>query len=148
MKNQTVEHLTLDNFVSTTSLESLTKGYLLNCKTENEFPKTVSDYDMVLHKFIWYYHQNDLPEIHKLNSFHIRHFLWYLGSETYLWNSTSPTAKKKVDQTTVNDYFRTLRTLFAWLEREELIMENSTFPRIMGQLLSESSRYNQHVPWV
>jgi site-specific recombinase XerD len=124
VNNQLGEHLTLENLVSTTSLESLVKGYILNCKTENKSPKTVSDYEMVLRNFIWYCHQNDFPEINKLNSFHIRHFLWYLGSETHRWNSTSPAAKKKVSQATLNDYFRTLRTFFSWLEREELIMEN------------------------
>jgi site-specific recombinase XerD len=79
---------------------------------------------MVLRNFIWYCHQNDFPEIHKLNSFHIRHFLWYLGSETNRWNSTNPGAMKKVSQATLHDYFKTLRTFFSWLEREELIIEN------------------------
>jgi len=124
MQNQAVEHLTLENLVSTTSLESLVKGYLLNCKTENKSPKTILIYRLVLRNFVWYCHQNDFPEIHKLNSLHIRHFIWYLGSETHRWNSTSPAANKPVTSTTVNDYFRTLRTFFTWLEREELILEN------------------------
>ena len=123
MQNQAVEHLTLENLVSTTSLESLVKGYLLNCKTENKSPKTILIYRLVLRNFVWYCHQNDFPEIHKLNSLHIRHFIWYLGSETHRWNSTSPAANKPVTSTTVNDYFRTLRTFFTWLEREELILK-------------------------
>jgi len=38
----------LESLVSTTSLESLIKGYLLNCKTENKSPKTIAAYQMVL----------------------------------------------------------------------------------------------------
>ncbi len=124
MKKQAVDSLLLESLVSTTSLESLGKGYILNCKAEGKSPKTISGYEMALRNFIWYCCQEDFPEIQKLTAVHIRHFLWYLASEPHRWNSTCPTAKRQVSSTTVNGYFRALRTFFNWLEREELVIEN------------------------
>ena len=79
---------------------------------------------MVLRNLIWYCKQQCFPEIQKLTAVHVRHFLWYLASEPNRWDSTSPAAKKQVTSTTVNGYFRALRTFFNWLEREELVIEN------------------------
>jgi len=124
MAKQVVDNLLLESLISTTSLESLAKGYILNCKTENKSPKTISGYEMVLRNFAWYCKENNFPQVQKLTAVHIRYFLWYLGSESHRWKSTSPTAKRTASQTTVNGYFRALRTFFNWLEREELIIEN------------------------
>lgn len=124
MEKQGVESLLLQSLVSTTSLESLAKGYILNCKTEGKSPKTISGYEMALRNFNWYCKEQDFPEVQKLTAVHVRHFLWYLASESHRWNSTSPAANRQASSTTVNDYFRALRTFFNWLEREELIIEN------------------------
>ncbi len=124
MEKQAVDYLLLESLISATSLESLVKGYLLNCKTEGKTAKTISVYEMMLRNFIWYCQQNNFPQVQKLTAIHVRHFLWYLGSETHRWNSTSPAAKRTASQTTVNGYFRALRTFFNWLESEELIIDN------------------------
>ncbi len=124
MTKQVVDNLLFQSLVNTTSLESLSKGYLLQCRTENKSPKTISGYEMVLRNFIWYCKQNHFPEVQHLTAIHIRHFLWYLGSESHRWNSTSPSAKRIVNSATTATYFRRLRTFFNWLEREELIIEN------------------------
>ena len=124
MEKQVVDSLLIQSLVSTTSLESLARGYILNCRTEGKSPKTISGYEMALRNFIWYCKQQDFPEVQKLTAVHVRHFLWYLASEPHRWNSTSPPANKQVTSTTVNGYFRALRTFFNWLEREELIIEN------------------------
>ena len=124
MKRQAVDNLLLESLVSTTSLESLTRGYIVNCKCEGKSPKTLSGYEMILNNFVWFCRQNDYPEVQKLTAVHIRHFLWYLASESHRWNSSSPAAKKPASQTTVNGYYRALRTFFNWLQREELILEN------------------------
>jgi len=124
MEKQAVESLLLQSLVSTTSLESLAKGYILNCKTESKSPKTISGYEMVLRNLAWYCRQQGFPEVQKITAVHVRHFLWYLASEPCRWNSTSPAAKRQVTSTTVNGYFRALRTFFDWLEREELVIEN------------------------
>jgi hypothetical protein len=44
MQNQAVDNLLLESLVSTTSLESLAKGYILNCETEGKSPKTIARY--------------------------------------------------------------------------------------------------------
>jgi site-specific recombinase XerD len=124
MKNQAGDYLLLESLVLTTSLDSLIKGYLLNCKTENKSPKTISGYEMALRNFSWYCKEQNFPEVQKLTAVHVRHFLWYLASEPHRWNSTSPAAKRQVSSTTVNGYFRALRTFFGWLEREQLVIEN------------------------
>jgi site-specific recombinase XerD len=124
MQNQAVDNLLFQSLVTTTSLESLSKGYLLQCRTENKSPKTISGYEMVLRNFIWYCNQQNYPQVQKLTSVHVKHFFWYLASEPHRWNSTSPTANKEVNSTTTATYFRRLRTFFNWLEREELIIEN------------------------
>ncbi len=124
MVKQVVDNILFQSLVTVTSLESLVKGYLLNCRTENKSPKTISGYEMVLKNFIWYCKQNNFPEVQHLTAIHIRYFLMYLSSEPHRWNSTSPSAKRLVNSTTTNTYFRRLRTFFNWLVREELILEN------------------------
>ncbi|MDO9333611.1 MAG: tyrosine-type recombinase/integrase [Dehalococcoidales bacterium] len=124
MQKQPVEYLLLESLVSTTSLESLAKGYILNCKIEGKSSNTIAGYEILLRNFIWYCHQNEFPQIQRLTAVHIRHFFWYLSSETHRWNSTSPAAKRPASPTTVNGYFRALHTFFNWLEQEELIPEN------------------------
>jgi site-specific recombinase XerD len=101
MGNQAVGHLTLDNFAAINSLESLVKGYILSCRCEGKSPKTVTVYGDVL-----------------------RNFLWYLASQPNRWGSNNEAAQRPASQATVNHYYRTLRTFFNWLQREELIIDN------------------------
>jgi len=129
MTNQAVEYLLTDNLVNTSDLESLIKGYLLNCRSQNLAPHTIDGYKMFLRNFTWYCRQNNFPAPPKITTAHMQSFLWYLGSEPHQWNSTSPAAKRMVSSTTVNDYFRALRTFFNWLEKEELL-SNNPFKRL------------------
>jgi len=62
MENQVVDRLIIENLVPTTSLESLAKGYVLNCKVEGKSPKTIAIYEAVLKNFSWYCHQDNFPE--------------------------------------------------------------------------------------
>jgi site-specific recombinase XerD len=78
----------------------------------------------LLSNFIWYCHQNDSLQVQRLTAVRIRHFFWYLSTETHHWNSSSSTTKRLASPTTINGYFRTLCTFFNWLEREDLIVEN------------------------
>jgi hypothetical protein len=60
MQKQAVDHLTLENLVSTTSLESLVHGYILNYRCEGKSPKILNIYEIVLRNFVWYHrHTND-----------------------------------------------------------------------------------------
>jgi len=125
MKKQAGDYLLIENLVPTTDLESLVKGYVLNCRCEGKTAMTIATYDMVLRNFIWYCHRNLFPsEPHKLSAVHVRQFLWYLVSEPNRWDGKSPRAKKPASRTTAHDYYRALRTFFNWLEREGLVHEN------------------------
>lgn len=66
MQNQAVDHSLLDTLLITTSLDSLVKGYLLNCTTEAKSRKTISSYEMVLKNFMWYCKQNNFPQVQHL----------------------------------------------------------------------------------
>ena len=148
MKKQAADSLLLESLVSTTSPESLAKGYIRNCKTEAESPKTVSGYEMALRNFIWYYKQNDFPEIQRLTAVDNRHFLWYLASESHRWDSTGPAAKRQATSTTVNGYFRALRTFFNWLELEEERQINKDKPAYTEEECRERLNYYlSHIPY-
>lgn len=125
MEKLTVGDLTLENLVSTTSLKSLTKGYILNCRCEGKSPSTIAIYGTVLKNFVWFCERNNYPEQPQgLTPGHIREFLWYLTSEPNRWGANVPSAKKPASQTTVNDYYRALHSFFSWLQREELIVDS------------------------
>ena len=95
MEKQVVDRLTIETLIPTTDTESLAKGYILNCKSEGKSPKTIAIYEIVLKNFIWYCKQNNFPEAQQLTSVHIRHFLWYLSSETNRWGSNNPAARQQ-----------------------------------------------------
>ena len=90
MVKQAVDNILFESLVSTTSLESLAKGYILNCKTEGKSPKTISGYEMVLRNFIWYCNQHNYHKIQNLKSIHVNHFLTYLATEQNRWNWSEP----------------------------------------------------------
>jgi site-specific recombinase XerD len=125
MQKHVGEHLLLENLVSTTNLQSLAHGYILNCRSEGKSPKTIITYQTALNNFIWYCKQNNFPDTaQKLNAVHVRQFIWYLTSATNRWGNNSPKTKQPASQTTANDYYRALHSFFNWLERESLIKEN------------------------
>ena len=105
MQNQVVDRLTLENLITTTSTESLAKGYILNSKTEGKSRKTISGTEMILRNFSWYCHKNNFPDIQRITSYHISDFLLYLATQPNRWDSTSPAARKPASKTTVNCYY-------------------------------------------
>ena len=54
-------HLNLETLVPAPNLESLVKGYVLNCKIEGKSPNTISIYETILKNFLWYCRENDYP---------------------------------------------------------------------------------------
>ena len=121
MENQVVDRLTLENPILTASLESLAKGYILNCKSEAKSPKTIAIYETVLRNFIWYCQQNQFPEAQQLPPVHIRHFLGYLSTESNRWGNNNSATRKPTSQSTASVCHRSLRTFFNWLTTEQLI---------------------------
>jgi site-specific recombinase XerD len=124
LRNQSTGNLLLEELISTTDLKSLIQGYILNCKCEGKSTATLSIYATVLRNFSWYCTKNEYPVIQRLTAIHIRHFLWYLASESNRWGSNNAAAKKPASLTTIHDYYRALKTFFNWLERDQLIFDN------------------------
>ena len=94
MEKQVVDRLTIENLITTTSTESLARGYILNCKSEGKSPKTIAIYETVLRNFNWYCRQNNFPEAQQLTPVHIRHFLWYLSTESNRWGNSNPATRE------------------------------------------------------
>ncbi len=123
MKNQVLERSLL-TFPVTTSLESLVKGYLLNCKCENKSATTIATYERCLGCFLWFCRVNDYPDQpQQISTLHVRAFLSYLG-EANRWGGKAISARAPARQSTINKFYRVLNTFFGWLKREELIPDN------------------------
>jgi len=119
-----VDHLTFENSVAVTDLDSLAKGYILGCRCEGKSPKTIAIYETVLRNFLWLCREHGYPQQpQRITAAHIREFLGYLSSENR-WGAKGTAARKPASKTTVADYYRALRTFFSWLEREGLIPES------------------------
>ena len=73
MEKQVVDHLTIENLIPTTSMDSLAKGYILNCRSGGKSPKTIATYQIVLKNFIWYCKQDSFLEAHQLTVVYIRY---------------------------------------------------------------------------
>ena len=84
MEKQFLDHSPVEKaFINIASLESLVKGYVLNCRCEGKSQVTVDTYEQILKRFLWFSQSNDYPdEPHKITLGHIRGFLWYLASES------------------------------------------------------------------
>ena len=71
MKSQHVDR-SLESFAVATSLDDLSRGYILNCRCENKSTTTISSYETSLRCFKWYCEQNGYPdEPQKIISHHI-----------------------------------------------------------------------------
>lgn len=124
MEKQDGDYLIFEDLVHTDKIESLSRGYILNCRCEGKSPKTLETYTLVLKNFSWFCKNSDFPPVQKLTAMHVKQFLWYLSSETNRWGKNNPKTKQPASLTTVHDYYRALRTFFNWLEREQLIYDN------------------------
>ncbi len=127
MKSQPNERILLEDYASVTSLESLVQGYLLNCRCESKSTATIANYQYRLACFLWFCQHSGYPdEPQKITANHIRHFLWYLSSQSNRWGSGSTSARKPASESTVNHYYHILSAFFGWLKREEFIGDNPT----------------------
>ncbi|MFC2011444.1 hypothetical protein ACFLUR_04055, partial [Chloroflexota bacterium] len=59
-----------------TSVQSLTKGFVLTQRTDCKSPRTIEYYESNLRRFLWYADQQE---------WHIREFLGYVSGEGNRW---------------------------------------------------------------
>jgi len=84
MEKQFLDHSPIEKaLINIASLESLVKGYILNCRCEGKSQATVDTYEQILTRFLWFSQANGYPdEPLKISPSHMRGFLWYLASES------------------------------------------------------------------
>ena len=110
LNKQTSNNILFDTLVSTTSLESSTKGYVLHCRAESKSPVTISGYEMILKNFAWYCNQYNYNNVQTYTGEHIRRFLSYLSQESNRWGSNCIAANKFIPLHFVHPQFTYIRS--------------------------------------
>lgn len=124
LKDQQDSHSS-NHLNSNLHLKSLLHGYILNCRCEGKSEATIHHYESSLRRYLSFHESNGGSlNAQEITPEDIRNFLWYVTSEPVRWGGSSPTARKPATISTAENYYRTLRTFFAWLEREGLISDN------------------------
>ena len=108
-----------------TTIKQAIDGFLLSCNVEGKSHGTIECYSDKLKGVLWYainYHWPD--DISAITTEHLREFLVYLRETKHRFNSTCPRAKKSVNSTTIQKYYRALSVLFNWAISEEILTIN------------------------
>jgi site-specific recombinase XerD len=113
---------------TTTSLESLIKGFILTKKTDSKSPMTVKYYEVLLHHFLWYTVKENFPsDAGLITEWPIRAFLNYVISETNRWglkgNGSEP-CQRPASTSTLHHYFAALRVFFNWCVAENFLVQS------------------------
>ena len=99
--------------------------FFLSCKVEGKSYGTIECYSDKLKGFLWYCKNFGLPnDISEITTQHLREFLAYLRDTPHRLNSRRPRAKKPINSTTIQKYYRALSSLFNFLIREEVLEYN------------------------
>jgi len=107
------------------SVKKAVSDFLLSCKVEGKSYGTIECYSDKLKGFLWYCRNYGLPEdIENITTTHLREFLAYLRDIPHRFNSSCPRAKKPINSTTIQKYYRALSSLFNFLIREEVLDSN------------------------
>jgi len=116
---------------SNTTIKQAINEFLLSCKVEGKSYGTIECYSDNLKGFLRYATNYDWPDdISAITTNNLREFLAYLRETPHRFNSTCPRAKKPINSTTVQKYYRALSALFNW----SLVVVNDTERRIQGRI--------------
>ena len=115
---------------ATPHLHETVRNYLLACIVEGKSYATIDCYADKLKGFLWYASNYDFPDnIVAITTSHIREFLVYLRDTPHRFNSDRVRAKRPINSTTIQRYYRVLSCLFNWLIREE-VLESTPLAKI------------------
>jgi integrase/recombinase XerD len=104
------------------SVKKAIDDFLLSCKVEGRSYGTIECYSDKLKGFLWYVRNYGLPDdIRAITTQHLREFLAYLRDTHHRFNSNCPRAKKPINSTTIQKYYRALSSLFNFLIRDEVL---------------------------
>lgn len=99
--------------------------FLLALRAAHRSERTIEFYNENIRRFYWWSRKCDYPEhVNHIQAHHIRTFLQYLQTNNHRWASAAPQSNKAASDATVQAYFRTLRSLFNFCEREHFIEDN------------------------
>ncbi len=105
-----------------TTIKQAIDGFLLSCKVEGKSYGTIECYSDKLKGFLWYCNNYDIPsDIGEVTTQHLSEFLAYLRDTEHRFNSNCPRAKKHINSTTIQKYYRALSSMFNFLIREEVL---------------------------
>ena len=111
-----------------TSVQSLTKGFVLTQRTDCKSPRTIEYYESNLRRFLWYADQQKWPDdVRLITEWYIREFLAYAGEEGNRWGLSgngSESSRQKATYCTVHHYYCVLKAFFNWCVREGFITES------------------------
>jgi len=111
--------------MSKISVKQAISEFLLSCKVEGKSYGTIECYSDKLKGFLWYCDNYDLPDdIKAIETNHLRSFLAYLRETPHRFNSNCPRAKKPINSTTIQKYYRALSALINWSISEGIIDVN------------------------
>jgi site-specific recombinase XerD len=110
---------------SKVTIKEAIDSFLLSCKVEGKSYGTIECYSDKLKGFLWYTNNYDFPgDITAVTTQHLREFLAYLRDTEHRFNSNCPRAKKPINSTTIQKYYRALSSLINFLIREEILEYN------------------------
>ena len=111
--------------MSKVNVKQVVSEFLLSCKVEGKSYGTIECYSDKLKGFLWYCDNYDLPySIGDINTNHLRLFLAYLRDTEHRFNSSCPRAKKPINSTTIQKYYRALSSLLNWSISEGILEYN------------------------
>lgn len=106
------------------TMDKAIESYILNCQVEERSKRTIESNRNNLYRFLWWLREGGYPVIiADISPDHIRRFLLYL-KEPNRWNSNAISSRHQASATTVDKYYRTLKTFFNWARREKFVNEN------------------------
>ena len=101
-----------------TSIQSLTKGFVLTQRTDCKSPRTIEYYEGNLKRFLWYAEKQQWSDDARLiTEWNIREFLAYVSGEGKRWGlngNGSESSRQKATYCTVHHYYCVLKAFFNW----------------------------------
>lgn len=104
------------------NLEEQVQQFLIAKQVEGKSPVTLNFYRENLGRFSWWVQHNRVSlDISKIQVQHLRSFLAYIQTTPNRWNVGSTSSQHLPSMATVDVYWRSLQSFFAWLVKEGVI---------------------------
>jgi len=105
-----------------TPVRQVVEHFLVAKQLEGCAKDTIRFYRENLVRFLWWGERNALPdEVSKIDVQRLRDFLYYVQTAKERFGGRSVSARRLASPSTVDAYWRTLQSLFAWLVREGIV---------------------------